>query len=105
MDPSGRLVDLGFAETRVPQGTHICQVYGAEEERDSSDGCTSFSLANGASGDGHTYAGQNWDWRAGTQGTVVVVRIVPGPEQLGLRSGGDEPRAQGFPAFVGVLAE
>lgn len=51
----------------------------AEEERDSSDGCTSFSLARGASGDGHTYAGQNWDWRTGTQGTVVVVRLVQDP--------------------------
>ncbi|GAA1759438.1 C45 family autoproteolytic acyltransferase/hydolase [Agromyces humatus] len=51
----------------------------ADEERDSSDGCTSFSLADGASGDGHTYAGQNWDWRAGTQHTVVIVRVVQDP--------------------------
>ena len=50
-----------------------------EEERDSSDGCTSFSLTGTAAGDGHTYAGQNWDWRAGTQHTVVVVRIVQDP--------------------------
>jgi isopenicillin-N N-acyltransferase-like protein len=51
----------------------------SEEQRDSSDGCTSFSLTAGAAGDGHTYAGQNWDWRAGTQDTVVVVRVVQDP--------------------------
>lgn len=41
------------------------------------DGCTSFALT--AAGDGHVYTGQNWDWRAGTAGTVMVVRVVQPP--------------------------
>ncbi|WP_350349021.1 C45 family peptidase [Agromyces sp. G08B096] len=50
-----------------------------EDERDASDGCTSFSITADASGDGHVYAGQNWDWRTLTQPTVVVVRVVQDP--------------------------
>lgn len=49
------------------------------EERDAADGCTSFSLAHGAAGDGGVYAGQNWDWRAGVQDTVVALRVVQDP--------------------------
>ncbi|MFG3441036.1 C45 family autoproteolytic acyltransferase/hydrolase [Nonomuraea sp. NPDC047897] len=40
------------------------------------DGCTSFALLEEASGDGHVYAGQNWDWRSGVAGTVMVLRVV-----------------------------
>lgn len=40
------------------------------------DGCTSFALLPEASGDGHVYAGQNWDWRHGVAGTVMVLRVV-----------------------------
>lgn len=43
------------------------------------DGCTSFALLPEASGDGHVYCGQNWDWKAGVLGTVVLVRIVQPP--------------------------
>lgn len=28
------VVDLGFAQARVPRGAHICQIYSADEERD-----------------------------------------------------------------------
>ena len=31
------------------------------------DGCTSFALTQEASGDGHVYCGQTWDWRVGTR--------------------------------------
>lgn len=51
----------------------------ADDERESADGCTSFSLTDGAAGDGHVYVGQNWDWRAGTAGTLLVLRIVQDP--------------------------
>ncbi len=44
------------------------------------DGCTSFSLADGAAGDGHVYAGQNWDWRHAIRDTVVVLRVVQPPK-------------------------
>ncbi|MEU8109123.1 C45 family peptidase [Nonomuraea muscovyensis] len=40
------------------------------------DGCTSFALLEEASGDGHVYAGQNWDWRSGVADTVMVLRVV-----------------------------
>jgi isopenicillin-N N-acyltransferase-like protein len=45
--------------------------------------CTSFALLAEASGDGHTYCGQNWDWRAGAQDSVVMLRVIaPGKPTL-----------------------
>jgi isopenicillin-N N-acyltransferase like protein len=44
------------------------------------DGCTSFSLTGAAAGDGHVYAGQNWDWRHAVRDTVVVLRVVQPPK-------------------------
>ena len=44
------------------------------------DGCTSFSLIDRAAGDGHVYAGQNWDWRHAIRGTVVILRVVQPPK-------------------------
>ncbi|MFC4470715.1 C45 family autoproteolytic acyltransferase/hydrolase [Streptomyces xiangluensis] len=46
------------------------------EEKGTTDGCTSFAVMGEASGDGHVYCGQNWDWRAGTADTLVMLRIV-----------------------------
>jgi isopenicillin-N N-acyltransferase-like protein len=40
------------------------------------DGCSSFALLPNATGDGHVYCGQNWDWREGAESTTVMVRIV-----------------------------
>jgi isopenicillin-N N-acyltransferase-like protein len=39
------------------------------------EGCSSYALLPPASGDGHVYCGQNWDWRCETSGTVVLLRI------------------------------
>ena len=36
MESSAQLVDLGFAEAKLPLGTHICQIYSEEIERRSS---------------------------------------------------------------------
>jgi isopenicillin-N N-acyltransferase-like protein len=44
------------------------------------DGCTSFSLTREAAGDGHVYCGQNWDWRAGTKESVVMLRVKQEPK-------------------------
>ncbi|WP_018565233.1 C45 family autoproteolytic acyltransferase/hydolase [Streptomyces sp. PsTaAH-124] len=44
------------------------------------EGCTSFAAYGPASGDGHVWAGQNWDWRAGVGETVVMLRIVQPPK-------------------------
>ncbi|GAA0518167.1 peptidase C45 [Saccharopolyspora subtropica] len=51
----------------------------ADEDLDS-DGCSSFALLAEATGDGHVYCGQNWDWRCGISDTIVVVRIVQPPK-------------------------
>ncbi|WP_017598955.1 C45 family autoproteolytic acyltransferase/hydolase [Nocardiopsis lucentensis] len=59
--------------TRMPADTPA-------EEREAADGCTSFALAEGAAGDGHVYAGQNWDWRHGTKDTIVMLRVVQPPK-------------------------
>lgn len=48
-------------------------------EEDEIEGCTSFALLAAASGDRHVYAGQNWDWRHGTRGTVLILRIIQDP--------------------------
>ena len=37
--------------------------------------CTSFVVTDEASGDGHVWCGQNWDWRSETAGTAVMLRI------------------------------
>lgn len=44
------------------------------------DGCSSFSMTHLGSGDGHVYAGQNWDWLHGSHETLMVVRIVQDPQ-------------------------
>jgi isopenicillin-N N-acyltransferase-like protein len=51
-----------------------------EPNREESDGCTSFALTAQAAGDGHVYAGQNWDWRHAVRDTVVVLRVVQPPK-------------------------
>lgn len=47
--------------------------------QEETDGCSSFALLPEATGDGHTYCGQNWDWRVGTEPTTVVIRMVQPP--------------------------
>ncbi|MGW2329812.1 C45 family autoproteolytic acyltransferase/hydrolase [Streptomyces sp. NPDC001700] len=51
----------------------------AEANEAAADGCTSFAIMGEASGDGHVYCGQNWDWRAGTADTLLMLRIVQDP--------------------------
>lgn len=53
--------------------------FSAMEAADAVDGCTSFAAYGQASGDGHVYAGQNWDWRAGVADTLVLLRVVQPP--------------------------
>jgi isopenicillin-N N-acyltransferase-like protein len=47
---------------------------------ESTDGCSSFALMPTATGDGHVYCGQNWDWRVGAETTTVMVRVVQPPK-------------------------
>ncbi|GHJ39260.1 C45 family peptidase [Streptomyces sp. TS71-3] len=65
-----RSADSSFAEMGRPAAPH---------QREEIDGCSSFALLPEATGDGHTYVGQNWDWRAGTEDTTVMIRIVQPP--------------------------
>jgi isopenicillin-N N-acyltransferase-like protein len=44
------------------------------------DGCSSFALMPEATGDGHVYCGQNWDWRAAVEPTTIMLRIVQPPK-------------------------
>lgn len=44
------------------------------------DGCSSFALLPEATGDGHVYCGQNWDWRPETEATIVLLRVVQPPK-------------------------
>src|SRR5207302_10543763 len=47
------------------------------------EGCSSYAILPQASGDGHVYCGQNWDWRCETAGTVILVRITqPGKPDI-----------------------
>ncbi|MEU6826238.1 C45 family peptidase [Streptomyces atriruber] len=65
------IYDKSFAEMAAPSQPS------AEEP---AEGCTSFAAYGEASGDGHVYAGQNWDWRAGVADTVVMLRVVQPPK-------------------------
>lgn len=47
---------------------------------EANEGCSSYSILPEASGTGHAYCGQNWDWRSAILDTVVMLRI----EQPGL---------------------
>jgi isopenicillin-N N-acyltransferase like protein len=44
------------------------------------DGCTSFAITDEASGDGHVYCGQNWDYRSEVADTVVFLRVHQPPK-------------------------
>ncbi|MFJ8926422.1 C45 family autoproteolytic acyltransferase/hydrolase [Streptomyces sp. NPDC102364] len=52
----------------------------SQEPEEPAEGCTSFAAYGEASGDGHVWAGQNWDWRAGVADTVVMIRIEQPPK-------------------------
>ena len=78
------------------------------------DGCSSYALMPEASGDGHVYCGQNWDWRSGIADTTVVTRIAqPGKPTLimqveagqvgrqGANSAGLALNANGLGGFLG----
>ena len=43
-------------------------------------GCSSFAITAEASGDGHVYCGQNWDWASRVAPTVIMLRIVQPPK-------------------------
>lgn len=51
----------------------------ADKEEPVLDGCSSFSMIREGSGDGHVYAGQNWDWLHGSSESLMILRIVQDP--------------------------
>lgn len=51
----------------------------ADKDEPVLDGCSSFSMIREGSGDGHVYAGQNWDWLHGSSESLMVLRIVQDP--------------------------
>jgi isopenicillin-N N-acyltransferase-like protein len=55
-------------------------LFGREAQRKDSavaeaDGCSTFGVLPEASGDGHTWLGQNWDWLVGVHRRTFVLRI------------------------------
>ena len=48
-------------------------VFGLKAQLD--DGCTNFIVFGDATADGHTYMGQNWDWKPAVKWNVVVLDI------------------------------
>jgi len=53
------------------------------ESEENAEGCSSYAILPEASADGHTYAGQNWDWLAETAETVILLKITqPGMPTL-----------------------
>ena len=60
--------------------THEASYAAGPSRRDEIDGCTSFSLSGEAAGDGHVYAGQNWDWRHAVRDMVVLLRVEQPPK-------------------------
>jgi len=46
------------------------------ESEENPEGCSSYAILPEASGDRHTYAGQNWDWLAQTGETVILLKIA-----------------------------
>ncbi|QDQ13032.1 C45 family autoproteolytic acyltransferase/hydolase [Streptomyces spectabilis] len=87
------IYDRSFKRMAAPEGTGAPESEGtgaperegavvpaADATAEAADGCTSFAAYGPASGDGHVYAGQNWDWRAGVADTVVMLRVVQPPK-------------------------
>lgn len=68
------IYDRSFADMRAEKDPEM-----APEKEEPAEGCTSFAAYGEASGDGHVWAGQNWDWRAGVADTVVMLRVVQPP--------------------------
>jgi isopenicillin-N N-acyltransferase-like protein len=58
------------------------------------DGCSSFAVLPRASRNGHMLTGQNWDYLAGIQDTIVLLHVTPvqGPTQLMILEAGQVGR-------------
>ncbi|MCB5907880.1 C45 family autoproteolytic acyltransferase/hydolase [Streptomyces pinistramenti] len=70
------IYDKSFTAMATDGGAHP----GTADAGEPAEGCTSFAAFGEAGGDGHVWAGQNWDWRAGVADTVVLLRIVQPPK-------------------------
>lgn len=60
----------------------------APDRGDLTDGCTSFGVLPSHTADGHTYVGENWDWKPDLELAVVQGRPDEGPAYLGLTEAG-----------------
>jgi isopenicillin-N N-acyltransferase-like protein len=70
------------------------------------DGCSSFAVLPRASREGHMLTGQNWDYLAGIQDTIVLLHVRPssGPVQLMIMEAGQVGRHGMNDAGVGMHA-
>lgn len=51
-------------------------LYGEDFKKLQGGECSSYSLTNGAAGDGHVYSGQNWDYLCGTIDSLIMLRVL-----------------------------
>ncbi|WP_371496851.1 C45 family peptidase [Kitasatospora sp. NBC_00374] len=81
LNARGEIVyDRTFARMgRPPQAPGTAGAEADAEPAEAADGCSSFALLPPAAGDGHVWAGQNWDWRTGAGRTLVALRVVQPP--------------------------
>ena len=70
------------------------------------DGCTTFAVLPNAASDGHVYGGQNWDWRASTRDTWIVLRVIqpPRPTVITVVEAGQVGRYGANSAGIGLFA-
>lgn len=59
-----------------------------EPDGDSVEGCTSFGLEPEITANGHTYLGQNWDWKAPLELFLMEIRRDDAPDFLALTEAG-----------------
>ncbi len=51
-------------------------LYGEDFKKLQGGECSSYSLTQGAAGDGHVYSGQNWDYLCGTIDSLIMLRVL-----------------------------
>lgn len=61
----------------------------AREPTPEAEGCTSFGLEPSATANGHTYVGQNWDWKPPVEQFVMDVRREERPNAVVLTEAGN----------------
>jgi isopenicillin-N N-acyltransferase-like protein len=97
------VAEILFLNTR---GAFVLPPAEAPDGGQRDDGCSSFAVLPRAARNGHMLTGQNWDYLAGIQDTVVLLHVRPqnGPTQLMIMEAGQVGRHGMNSAGVGMHA-